>query len=149
MSSIKCQIFSTKYNINVSIAEDGHILVALQMPRLFTLPTLTHRISHRISTNYASGPGRPGESSCSICSILATPLITRVIFDQYLHKYFPHAVRPRTHYVFKVIRSKIKDAKTFPAKVRCRLYPIACHLLSIVNYTMYAIVFTAYAYKYM
>ena len=39
-------------------------------------PTLTSRISHRICTNYGSGPGRPGGSSCSICSILATPLIT-------------------------------------------------------------------------
>ena len=45
--------------INVNIAEDGHILVALQMQRLFT-PTLTSRISHRICRNYASGPGRPG-----------------------------------------------------------------------------------------
>jgi len=41
-------------------------------------PNLTSRISHRICTNYAS-PGRPGGSSCSICSILATPLLqTRV-----------------------------------------------------------------------
>ena len=43
------------------------------MPRLYT-PTLTSRISHRICTNYASGPERPWGSSCSICSILATPL---------------------------------------------------------------------------
>ena len=33
--------------INVSIAEGGHILIALQMPRLFTPPTLTSKISHR------------------------------------------------------------------------------------------------------
>ena len=44
------------------------------MPRLFTPPTLTSRISHRICTNYASGPGRPWGSSFSICSILTTPL---------------------------------------------------------------------------
>ena len=42
----------------------------------FIYSTLTSRISHRICTNYASGPERPGGSSCSICSILATPLIS-------------------------------------------------------------------------
>jgi len=35
-------------------------IVTLQMLRLFTpTPTLTSRISRRICTNYASGPGRP------------------------------------------------------------------------------------------
>ena len=56
LSSIKCQnnVQPSTY-INVSIAQGGHSLVALQMSRLFTAHTLTSRISHRICMNYASG----------------------------------------------------------------------------------------------
>ena len=60
--------------MNVSIAEGGHILVALQMPRLFTPP---HPHLQNISSNLHElrkwSLAARGGSSCSICSILATP----------------------------------------------------------------------------
>ena len=54
------KLFNQVLIINVSIAEGGHISCIANSTFIYPPPTLTSRISHRICTNYASGPGRPG-----------------------------------------------------------------------------------------